>query len=134
MGKRTNTLIQVLFISFFAFVSLFLLLLQFGFIRYNESPSMPYGFYIKTVQSKLKEGSVVLLENPRSDLSDSTYLIKRIDHFEGDKAYLKGSTSQEIYKRCGIKDLYSLDSDYFGLIEINKLTKLRPLLTWNKLL
>ena len=71
----TTALLTITFL-----VSLVVVLLYAGVIRYNSTPSLRYGLYIK-VPGKLKQGSYVLLDNPRPQEVNAEKIIKRIDHF-----------------------------------------------------
>lgn len=126
----------IFFILSVGLISFFVIIIFYsGLFFYNPTPSLPYGLYIKCLFNKnLTTGSLVVFKNPSTLTNSQKRLIKRIDKIDGDYLFVTGDNSQTIFDRCKVDNLISYDSYIFGLVPKNNVVKVRPFITWNKLL
>ena len=143
MFKTIKKILLWVILAILLWMSLLIFLNKIGVIIWNSTPSLNYGFYLKSPFNKqIKEKNIVCYEltEKESDLIHSLdtprfkgktaeetlkqleeydkqprlkYLIKRVQIIDGDKIYLIGNSSEEIEKQSGVKGLKSLDSSNF---------------------
>lgn len=123
--KRFDGIISGWLIPFVAALALFPMLLAL-MLPYNQTRSMPIGFYLRVPAWGLEPGDVVQVKNPMVPgyMGVSAYdnLVKRIASISEDGLYeLQGNT------------LTSFDSDYYGLVGRDFIVaRLIPVITWEK--
>ena len=112
---------SLLFVAIYIVVGLLLAKWGRNNLVYNYSPSAPMGLYLRK-SDEIKEGDWVILENPRKDLVDDEILLKQVEKIKDGKAWLSGRDESYYEEHFNIK-AYSFDSDYFGWVDLDKLTK-----------
>lgn len=129
--KTTSKKLLFCFLFFQSAICLFIFAVSAGIITYSQTPSIAYGFFLKLPEkTEIKKGDLVIFDNPDPTQHSAKRLIKRVEKIEDGKCIVKGKTEEELFKETQIKGLRSYDSDFFGEIEIKKLRKVFPLITW----
>lgn len=123
----------LLFIIFIAVcIALFVVEIALKIITFSPSPSISYGFFIRTLNQNIKVGDFVRFDNPKADIQ-AKKLLKMVEKIEDNKLYVQGKSEEELFKETGVEGLVSYDSDFFGWIDVQEcnVEKVRPMVILN---